>query len=193
MPVPAEIDPMRRIYESDALRRDDDPHAPSDAEGRDPEPTVTGNRNPSVIDWSRLSHALVPTGLRDRAIEVTVETDRAVYDRDEPVGIRVRLRNRMPFPISIRTPTRRRWDWAVDGDRRAAGAEFEPAPADPSLLSFYRSETKTFTRRWHQRFRTAADRWEPAEPGTYEIAAFVDVDEPVRRGLDAATTIEIRD
>lgn len=184
---------MRRIYESDALHRDDDPHTPSRTEGSGSGPTITANRNPSLIDWSSASHALLPTWVRDRAIAVAVETDREVYERDEPVGIRVRLRNRLPFPITIRTPTRRRWDWTVAGERRAEVTGYEDAPAEPSLLSFYRSETKTFTRTWHKLFRTASDRWVPADPGTYEVAAFVDVEEPGRRGLYAATEIEIRE
>ena len=96
------------------------------------------------------------------------------------------------LPSGLRvTPTRRRWDWTVDGVRRAAGEGYEEAPAEASLLSFDGAETRTFTRTWHQRFRVAPDRWEPAEPGTYEVAAFVDVDEPERRGLRATTEIEI--
>lgn len=184
---------MRRIYESDALHRDDDPHTPSEAGGPRPGRTITANQNPSLIDWSRASHALMPTGIRNWAVSVTVETDRQVYDVDQPVGIRVQLRNRLPFPVAIRTPTRRYWDWSVDGRRRAEGEGYEDAPAEPSLLSFHRSETKTFTRTWYQRFRTTTDRWAPAEPGTYEVAAFVDVEEPGRRGLRATTEIELRE
>jgi hypothetical protein len=183
---------MRRIYESDALHRDDDdPHSPSELDERDPGPSITANQNRSMLNWARLSHAVLPVAIRNRAIAVSLETDRAVYGPDQPVGIRVRFRNRLPFPITLRTPTRRRWDWAIDGLPRAAREEFEPAPAEATRLQFYRSETKTFTRTWHQRFRTAADRWEPAEPGTYEVAAFVAVDDPAGRGLRAATEIEL--
>lgn len=183
---------MRRIYESDALHRDeDDPHSPSELKREEPKPTVTANQNPSFVNWARASHALLPVGLRNRAIAVTVETDQAVYAPEEPVGIRVRLRNRVPFPISLRTPTRRSWDWSVGGFARGAHKEFEPAPSEPSLLEFYRSETKTFTRTWHQRFRTGRDRWERADPGTYEVAGFVAVENPERRGLRAATEIEL--
>lgn len=185
---------MRRIYESDALHRDeDDPHSPSELEREEPKPTITANQNPSFLNWARASHALLPVALRNRAIDVAVETDREVYAPDEPVRIRVRFRNRVPFPIALRTPTRRQWDWSVGGFPRGAHEEFEPVPADASLLEFYRSETKTFARTWHQRFRTADDRWEVADPGTYEVAAFVAVETPDRRGLRAATDIELTD
>ena len=180
---------MRRIYESEALHRDDDPHTPSRGGSRR---RPGGDRKPWAIDWSAASHALLPTRIRDRAIAVDVETDREVYGPDDPVGIRVRLRNRLPFPVTIRTPTRRRWDWTVGGERRAEGEGYEDAPAEPTLLSFRRAETKTFLRTWHQHFRTASDSWEPAGPGTYGVAAFVDVEEPERRGLYAETEIEIR-
>lgn len=180
---------MRRIYQSDALRRDGDPHTPAH---RDRERRTARSRSPWAVDWSRISRALAPTWLGDRAVAVAIETDREVYERDQPVGIRVRMRNRLPLPVAIRTPTRRRWDWTVGGVRRAEGEGHEDAPAEASLLSFHRGETKTFTRTWYQCFRASRDRWTPAEPGTYEVAAFVDVEEPAGRGLRAATEVEIR-
>lgn len=183
---------MRRIYESDALHRDDDPHSPSEVEPSSPGPGIRGNRNRSLVNWGRYADAVLPSSWRDRAIEVTVETDRDVYQADEPVHIGVRLRNRLPLPVTIRTPTRRRWDWAIDGAPRAAREEFEPAPGDPADLAFRRSETKTFERTWRRRFRTAADRWSPANPGRYAVSAYVAVEEPDARGLAAATEIELR-
>lgn len=183
---------MRRIYESDALHRDDDePHSPSDLTAGREASMVTANQNRSIINWAKASHALMPRRLRDRAIEVTVETDRAVYGPEQPVGIRIRFRNRIPFPIAIPTPTRRRWDWAVDGKARAASEEYEPAPTDRSLLSFHRSETKVFKRIWHRRFRTAPDHWESASAGAHEISAFVAVENPAARGLQASTQIQL--
>lgn len=183
---------MRRIYESEAIHRDDEePHSPSELAVEQSKSTVTANQHRSLLDWSKASHALIPRRFRDRTIEVTVQTDRDVYASDEPVGIRIVFRNRVPFPVVIPTPTRRRWDWAVDGKPRAATEEFEPAPSERTLLSFYRSETKVFERTWRRRFRTARDRWEPAPPGAYEISAYISVDKPERRGLYASTTISL--
>jgi hypothetical protein len=182
---------MRRIYESDALHRDDDPGSPSDVAPDSAGPEPVANRHRSLVPWGRLGDAVLPTRLRDRAIGVSVDTDRDVYASGEPVCVRVRLRNRLPVPVTLHTPTRRRWDWAVDGDARAARDEFEPAPRDAAQLAFSRSETKTFTRTWRRRFRVASDRWTPADPGRYEISAFVAVADPETRGLLASTEIEL--
>lgn len=183
---------MRRIYESEALERSQRPFDPSDDEdpGRS---AMRKNLNRSLLDWSSVSHALVPMGWRDRAIDVSVETDRDVYDRREDVQVRVRMRNRVPFPIVLRTPTPVRWSWAVDGVREASHVPESTPPDRPTLFEFYRGETKTFTRTWHQLFRESETDWVEAEPGTYEISSFVDVETPVDRGLLASTEIEIRE
>jgi len=178
---------MRRIYESDALRRGEEPHEPSD-DGDD----VAGNRLPSMLDWSGVSKLVVPTPLRDRAIAVDVETDRETYAPGEAVSIRILLRNRAPVPIAIPTPTPVRWDWTVDGVRQDARADDVDPPNRKEYLTFGRSETKAFSRTWHQTFKTGASEWTDADEGRYEIAAFVDVDDPAGRGLYATTEIEIR-
>lgn len=144
------------------------------------------------MNWGRYADAVLPSPLRDRALEVTVETDRGGYEAGEPVHIRIRLRNRLPLPVTVRTPTRRRWDWAIHGAPPAARGEFEPAPRDPADLPFHRGETKTFERTWRRRFRTAADRWSPAGHGRYAVSASVAVEEPEARGLAAATEVELR-
>lgn len=181
---------MRRIYESDALRRGDAPHEPADGDGGRGE-RITGNRHRSSVDWAAASHALVPTALRDRAIEVSVETDRDAYAPGDPVSIRVRMRNRLPVPIALRTPTPVRWAWSVDGVRGASHVDECDPPARPALFAFHRGETKTFARTWRQAFRTDEREWEAAEPGVHEIAAFVDVADPESRGLFASVDVEI--
>lgn len=180
---------MRRIYESEALRRSDEPHAPHD---EDDERGTFKNLHQSMVDWTSASHALVPMGLRDRAIEVSVHTDRETYAPGESVRIAVRMRNRLPFPIVLRTPTPVRWSWSVDGVREASHVPDCDPPDQPTLFTFHRSETKTFTRTWPQLFRETEMDWREAGEGTYEISAFVDVEDPVGRGLSASTEVEIQ-
>lgn len=173
---------MRRIYESDALVRDDHPHTPSDRD--------EGSR--STIDWSAASHALMPVWLRDRAVSVTVETDREVYRPDEPVGVRVQLYNRLPFPVRLRTRSPVLWQWSVDDLPEASHVERSP-PTRAGALSFARGERKTFTRTWDQSVRVSEREWEPIAPGEHTVAAWVNVDDANARGLYAETTVRIED
>ena len=180
---------MRRIYESEALRRSDEPFTPQEAREAS---RMRKNLHQSMVDWTSASHALMPMGIRDRAINVSVHTDKDVYEPGETVRILIRMRNRLPFPVVLRTPTPVRWSWAVDGRREASDvSDFDP-PDQPALFKFYRSETKAFTRSWPLLFRKTKTDWSEAGAGTYEISAFVDVENPQKRGLSASTEIEVR-
>jgi len=173
---------VRRIYDSNALHRDDDdPHAPRERDA------TTGYRS---LNWRAASHALVPMGLRRRAISVDVDTPRETYAVGEPVDLQIRFRNRLPIPITLRTKSPVRWHWAVDGH---ADAELESPsePDDPSLFEFDRSETKTFTRRWPQRLKTGERRWEPVDPGEYTLSASVNDGGDANGRLRATTTVRI--
>lgn len=150
------------------------------------------DRTRDAIDWAALSHALTPTALRCRVIEVTVETDRDRYDPGEPVAITVAFRNRLPVPIRLRTDSPNRWTWAVDGAPNASRVP-RAVPDRPAVFSFARRERKRFTRRWLQRFRVADDRWEPVEPGTYAITAAINRADAADRGLVDRTEIRIGD
>lgn len=171
---------MRRIYESDAVVRDDHPHTPA---ARD-------DPGPRTVDWAAASHAFVPVGLRDWAVAVDVETDRSTYRVGEPVRLRVAFRNRLPFPIRLRTTSPVLWRWAVDGAVEASTVE-EPTPDRPGAFSFARGERKTFTRVWNQSVRRTEREWEPVPPGEYTLSAWVNVDDPDGRGLAAETTVRV--
>lgn len=174
---------MRRIYESDALHRDDaDPHSPRE---RDRTPEYRS------LNWRAASHALLPIGVRRRAISVEIETDKETYAPDEPVDLRVRFRNRLPIPVILRTRSPVRWHWAVDGHVDAE-LESRDEPEDRSTFEFARSETKTFTRRWPQRFKTGDRTWESAGPGEYTLSARVNRDD-AGGSLSAETTVRIED
>lgn len=154
---------MRRIYESDAIRSDDDdPHMP----------TAGGDGDSRSIRWDKASHALMPERLRPWAISVSVETNEETYARDEPVGFRVEFANRLPVPVTLRTTSPVRWTWALNGIERASEVADAP-PEETTLFEFSRGERKRFTRRWSQRVRVADREWETADPGEYTLSVGV--------------------
>ncbi|SHG72410.1 hypothetical protein [Halobaculum gomorrense] len=150
---------MRRIYESEALRRDDDdPFSPNESD------TADG----SHVNWTNVSHALFPSSLRARAIAVDVETDKSRYAPDEPVRFQATFRNRLPLPVSLVTETPLRWTWTVDGLPEASEV-YEPPEPKRTRFDFARSERKRFHRRWPQRIREREDEWRAADPGEHTI------------------------
>lgn len=172
----------RRIYDSDAIDRDDDdPFRPGEQD--------TARR--SFIDWTNFSHALMPVALRNRAIRVDVRTSRETIEPGERVDIRIELFNRLPFPVVLRTRSAERWIWSIDGHPEASHVRDAAPDGRTSLFEFGRRERKVFRRRWSGRFRTAEDSWELASPGEYEITAAVNVDGADRRGLEATTVVSV--
>lgn len=175
---------MRDVLDTEAVQRDgDDPFVPGDGGRR-------SRRSRSAFDWGNVSHALMPTALRDRAIAVAVRTNKRRYQPEEPVHFQVTLANRIPFPVALKTASPVLWTWAVDGVDRATRLPEVP-PDEPGLLRFGRSERKTFERRWSQRIRDRAGRWKPVDAGEYELSARINVEGAGGRGLTAATTITV--
>lgn len=174
---------MRRIYESRALAYDDeDPYAPKRS---DDAPDASRR----AIDWQAASHALVPVRLRRRAIDVSLASDRDTYAPGETVHFEVSFRNRLPFPIVLRTDSPVRWTWRVDGlDEASHVVEYPP---ETSLFSFARGERKAFGRRWRQRFQTGPRSWEPADPGEYTLSVRINTPDAETTGLSAETTVTI--
>jgi len=172
---------MSRIYDSDALRRDDDPGSPRKR------PEDRGNRS---INWGTASHALLPNWLRHRAIAVDVKTPHERFAVDERVDFRVRFRNRMPFPVTLRTQSPVPWHWTVDGHVSAVRAPLDE-PDEPSLFRFSRAETKTFTRYWTGQLKTGERIWTPVGPGEYDLGVAVNVVDPETKGLAATTTVRL--
>lgn len=180
---------MRRIYESRALERDEnDPHMPSGDDREEPEPS--SRLGARMVNWTSASHAFMPTALRHRAIAVSVETDREVYAEDDPVILRVTMRNRLPFPVSLKTASPVLWSWAIDGVPEASRYD-DGTPDEAGLFTFDRSERKVFTRRWHQRFREDEREWSRAGRGEFTVSAGVNVEDAAGKGLTDETTIRI--
>lgn len=173
---------MRRIYESGALEYDEEnPHSPKRRGDGDP--------GPRTVDWQAASHALLPERLREWAVGVAIETDRREYAPDQPVRFEVRLVNRIPFPVSLRTESPVRWNWAVDGLEEASRVASVPQGAD--LFEFGRSERKVFRRTWNQRIRESSHRWEPAERGEHTLSVRVNRPDAEASGLAAETSFRI--
>lgn len=176
---------MRRIYESDALGRDDDdPFSPGEREER------ARPRAMRSVPAAKLSRWLTPKGLRHRAVSVRVSTPQPAYPVGERVPFLVEMHNALPFPVSLETRSPLLWSWSVDGHREAELAPEEP-PEEPGRLSFERGERKRFRRSWNGLFRVSDREWEEAERGEYTLSAAINVDSPDRAGVTDSTTVRL--
>lgn len=175
---------MRRIYESDALSRDDDdPFAPDEQESTRPQAARS-------LPVERLVRALTTAGLRQRGLQVRIDAPDEVPAGDGQVPFVVELHNPLPVPVSVETVSPLRWWWAVDGHREAAHEPEEP-PREPRRLVFDRAERKRFTREWDGQFRVSETEWEPARRGEHTLSAAINVADPDAGGLTAETTVRL--
>lgn len=118
--------------------------------------------------------ALVPQRLARRALSVSVSTDRDEYAVGEEVEITVEIGNRLPLPITVATAGGRIWGWTVDGELEASD-ERRRASEHRDSIDLRARETRRFDRTWDGRFKRTGSptRWVEADPGEYEIAAYV--------------------
>lgn len=177
---------MRRIYESNALRRETGPFTPHGSPGRDKGPSPPDPDDTGILD------SIVPSAIKRRGITIDVSTPQDVYEPDTPVPFRISLHNRLPFDISIRTPTPLLWTWEVNDVPNAAHISLENPPDESQKHAFSSGERKRFVKRWPQRFRVSKSEWERATPGTYTIRARVNLPELDHENLSSETTVEIR-
>lgn len=172
---------MRRIYESGAVRRDDeDPFAPGEGGDR-----PQAMRSVDATAWSR---RLLPAWVCHRAVSVDVESPDCVTGGAVPFV--VTMRNVLPVPVVIETASARLWEWHVDGLTDASDVA-EAFADDRRGVRFGRGETKRFRRRWNRHFRVGENEWEPAEPGEYTLGARLNVDGAEKRGLAGTTTVSL--
>jgi len=174
---------VRRIYESEAVDRSDtDPFRPSESGVREKPQAARSLPQQTLSRW------LIPQRVHRRAISVSVETPQSVYGGGDRIPITVRMHNRMPFPVSVKTLSPVRWIWAIDGRRQTPTG---PDDAETAQFTFDRGERKRFSRQWSQSFQVSDSEWKPASPGEYTISAALNVDDPERSGLRAQTTVTI--
>ena len=171
-------DALAHAERTDALARDDGPTTP-------PTTTATATRS---LDAAKASHALLPRFVRRRALVVDCATDRERYAPDDPVRLRITVRNRLPLPIRLRTRAPVPWTWSVDGVDRASTVD--SLPEDAGALRLSSRETKTFRATWYQRLRVADDEWVAVDPGDHTLRARLLVADPSDR-LTATTAIRI--
>lgn len=177
---------MRRIYESEALSRDDDePFSPNELDSSDHFQSVRW------VNSTALSRRLVPNWLRYRSVSVDVSTPRTQYAAGTSVPFSVTMRNRMPFPITIPTVSPLLWTWAVDGLMEASHVPLRDPPEEPGAFTFDRGERKEFGKQWVQMFRVSDSEWEPVDPGEYTIGAWINVEAPSDAGLYDETTVRV--
>ncbi|WP_049926056.1 hypothetical protein [Halopiger goleimassiliensis] len=178
---------MRRIYESDALERDDGPFTPSE---NDPRSRVQTARS---VDSTALSRWLVPQRVRYRAISVEISTPQTSYAGGDPIPFTITMSNALPVPVVLRTDSPVRWTWAVDGKTEASERLRYDPPAEPGQFRFDRGERKRFRRRWDGLFRVSDSEWVPAEPGDHTIGVRLNVPDAAAKGLAAETTVRIQE
>ena len=177
---------MRRIYESEAIERDDeDTFTPRERE-RDAKPQAF--RSIHAASWS---DRLVPHTVRRWAVSLRIETPRRTFEQGETVPFRVTMRNRLPIPVTVRTETPVVWTWSVDGYEEASHIELRDPPDETAKLRLDRGETIRFDKKWSQMFQVTEREWEPAEPGEYTLRAQINAEGVGSRRLADEVTIEI--
>ena len=176
---------MRRIYESKALRRDeDDPFSPGDDKRQEPQSFRS-------LPGTFLSRLLLTDRLRDWAISVDVSTPRKEFPVDGSVPFQITMGNALPLPVTITTRSPVCWTWSVDGLTDASRVSLHDPPEEPGEFGFARGERKRFVRRWNGMFRVSDSEWEPAEPGEYTITVALNVENARERGLSDETTVRL--
>lgn len=176
---------MRRIYESDALHRnDEEPAAPNPRESDTPQAVRS-------VDSTALSRRLLPTRLRQWAISVSVRTPDTEYPIGARIPFEVTMKNALPIPVTIPVRSRVPWNWSVNGFTEASRLDSDHERGDASGFQFDRGERKQFRKRWDGMFKVESARWEKAEPGAYTIGAGLNVSASADKGLYDETTIRL--
>lgn len=177
---------MRRIYESSAVRRDDD-----DAFAPNERDEVTRPQAARSVPSTAITNALLPQWARNRAISVDVSVPQPEFVAGDAVPFEVEMRNAMPFPIVIETDSKIEWTWNVDGHRDASHVSLHDPPDEPGSIRFDRGERKRVRKSWDGMFRISESEWEPAAAGEYTIGAGINVADSAGRGLYDDATVRL--
>lgn len=126
---------------------------------------------------------VVPDRLAHRAVTIEVSTDRREYALDSPIEFTVTIRNRLPVPVTLPTPTLRLWGWTIDGELEASDEPTYVSDSE-SWHAFDARETRQIQQTWHGRLqRTGAGpngraEWVLPDPGVHELSVFLATEEP---------------
>lgn len=178
---------MRRIYESEAIRRDDDdPFSPNEQRDRSGTPLAM-----RLFPSKTLGSTLIPGWLWNRAISIDIQTPQEEYPLGTDVPFVVTMKNGLPLPVTIPTRSSIVWTWEVDGVTEASHVELRNPPTENQGFTFERGERKAFRKRWTQTFRVAESKWERATAGEYTLGAGINVENAAEKGLYDETTIRL--
>ncbi|MFB6156170.1 MAG: hypothetical protein ABEJ22_09760 [Haloferacaceae archaeon] len=134
---------------------------------------------------------LVPSALAIAALSVEIRAPEAI-PLGEPRTFYVVVRNRLPVPVTVSTPTSRLWGWEVDGIREADRRSFSP-PETERRVRFAGFERKAFEASWDGRIceeSASGTVWTDA-PGTHSLTGYVAVENWEDRGLVAETEVRV--
>ncbi len=177
---------MRRIYESDALERDDDdPLSPRERD-RDTKPQSFRS-----ISGSAWSDRLLPHRVRKWAVSVTIAAPDQEFAPGQDIPFEITFKNRLPVPVTIKTNSSQLWTWAVDGHTGASRISLDEPSLEQNKLRLDRGERRTIRRNWSGMFRVSKREWEPAESGGHTIRAAINVDSPESANLADETMVWI--
>lgn len=177
---------MRRIYESEAIKRDDDEPLSPRERGRDTEPQSFRS-----ISGSAWSDRLLPHVIRKRAVSVRLSAPDQEIEQGTEVPFVITFRNRLPMPVTIKMVSPLLWTWAVDGHQNASHVQLDDPPDETRKLRLDRGERKKIRRNWSGMFRVSEREWTPAAPGQHTIRVEINVDNPARASLVDETTVQI--
>lgn len=176
---------MRRIYESEAVSRDDDDiFKPNEDSER------TKPQSARSIPSAKLSSVLIPHSIAYRGLDLRVTTSRVEFEQHEPVSFTVEIKNRYPFPVVVETSRPILWDWDIDDSPHAVG-DSRSLPQRSNSFIIDRGETKQFTRQWDQRLKVSGSEWEEASLGEHTLSVYLLVPSPEKHGLVDSVTISI--
>jgi hypothetical protein len=177
---------MRRIYESDALSRDDEKSFTPGERDDDPKPQAFRSINASV--WS--DH-FIPHRIRRWAVSVSLKTPKSTFDREEGIPFRFVVKNHLPMPVSLNTASPILWNWSVDGHNRATQVTIREIPEEQSKFKLDRGETIRFQKTWDQMFRIDEREWEPAGPGEHTLRAGINLNTTGDHNLNDELTVTV--
>lgn len=154
-------------------------------------PMPTGARESG--DGGSWYDKLVPSFMARAALTVEVQTPKTIH-LGEQTSFYVVVKNRLPIPVTVSTPTSRLWGWKVDGLLEADKRTFSP-PEIGRSVRFGGLERKVFQATWDGRIReegTSHRVWTEAA-GTHTLTGYLAVEDWERRGLGATATVTVRD
>lgn len=138
---------------------------------------------------------LVSSALGVAALVVDVRAPPSI-PLGERTAFHVVVKNRLPVPVTVSTPTSRIWGWEVDGVHEADERSFSP-PETGRTIRFGGFERKVFEARWDGRIRRpdasgTGTVWDDAT-GTRTITGYFAVENWESKGLYAEADVEVRE